>query len=144
MSKKKYTVLILFFLFQLVTSKIVMSQTSNALPDWRGPQTLEQLAAAPVALIPFPQQAQWRKEHFKLNQNTVIAYAAKDLQIVNYALRSLTELLRSKGLPAKLVKIKPGNQFLKNSIELRVDKNLPVKEEGYTIDITGRNVVITG
>jgi hexosaminidase len=118
------------------------AQLNNAVP-WQGPQALQQLAAAPAALIPFPRQTQWSKDRFLMKENTVISYAGKDAEAVGSALRSLTGLLKNRNISTKQIKLEPGSAFLNNGIQLRINKNLSVKDEGYTLQITGKNVIIT-
>ena len=137
--KIKFTVL----LFALVLAGAVARSQSNRTANWRGPQTLQQLAAAPVALIPFPQEAQWTKDAFLLKQNIVIAYTENDAVAAANAVRSLTELLAVNGITTKQEALKPGNLSSGNSIQLRINKILSVKDEGYSLQIDNKTVVIT-
>jgi hexosaminidase len=141
-NKKRMKTFILLFTL-LFSGRVVQSQQNHAAVDWKGPQTLEQLAAAPVALIPFPQQAQWTKDRFLLKQNTIIAYAENDAETAATAIRSLTELLAATGIATKQATLKAGNLSSSHSIQFRINKNLPVKDEGYSLQITNKNVAIT-
>ena len=137
--KMKFTVL----LFTLLLAGTIARSQSNGAANWRGPQTLQQLAAAPVALIPFPQQAQWTKDPFLLKQNIVITYAENDAVAVANAVRSLTELLAVNGITTKQEALKPGNLSSGNNIQLRINKKLPLKDEAYSLQIDIKKVLQT-
>ncbi|HEU4633084.1 MAG TPA: beta-N-acetylhexosaminidase [Flavisolibacter sp.] len=133
-----------FLLTLLFAGDIALSQPDDAKTSWRGPQTLEQLAAAPVALIPFAQQARWNNDRYLVQQNTVIVYAEKEAGTVANAVRSLNEFLTAHGIAVKQVKVNGNGRPPVNSIQFRIDVNLPVKEEGYTLQVTNKSVLITG
>jgi hypothetical protein len=141
-NKKRMKITALLFALMLVGG-IALSQPNHVTTDWQGPQTLQQLAAAPVSLIPFPQQAQWSKDQFLLKQNTVIGYTEKDADTVANAVRSLNELLTANGITTKQVKSNTNSASLNNSIQFRIKKNLPVKDEGYSLQVTNKHVVVT-
>jgi len=110
--------------------------------NWHGPQTLQQLAAAPVALIPFPQQAEWNHEKFILKQDITIAWYAPDAGIVKNSLRSLNELLTDNGIKTNFSELYARNPVLRNEIRLIVDRSIQIKDEGYYLKIDPGVVII--
>lgn len=136
--------LILFWLgcsFLLQTSAQQVKEIEKA--KWQGPQTLQTLYAAPVALIPFPQRVQWTKEKWLLPSNVIICFEENEMVTTENAVRSLQEIVASASAKAILKTVKPGQKLPPNYILLRTDNNLQTKAEGYSLQILKSGIVIT-
>ena len=132
--------LFLHILFFAATS---YGQVSGA-GKWLGPQTLQTLHAAPVSLIPFPQQVQWTKEKWVLPKHITITIAVEENErtITENALRSLIELLTASSIKYNLKNVKPGEKLSANIIQLKVDNNPSLKAESYLLQISKSGILI--
>jgi hexosaminidase len=129
-------------LLVLLIIKSSQSQTFTNNQEWQGPHSLLQLSEAPVALIPFPQKTQWINQRFVLNPNTVIAYTKTDADIAFSAIRSLKDILKENAQPITKENVGEEKPGLDNSIRLQIDKTLAVKNEGYSLEVNRRTVLI--
>ncbi|MGJ7030097.1 family 20 glycosylhydrolase [Niabella hirudinis] len=68
--------------------------------QWQSPHTMEALSAAPVALIPFPQEVLWTGKFLKLQQGMIIEVQGAVNGLAGDAVRSLKELLQQYGIQA--------------------------------------------
>ncbi|CAL1518922.1 beta-N-acetylhexosaminidase [Chitinophaga sp. MM2321] len=131
-----------FFLSLLGILLFLQNNAQQNAEQWRGPHTLAQLHAAPVALIPFPQQVEWHKEPWTSKGSVVIAYAATDT--VKNAVRVLEATLSAAGIKTVQRVLKAGDPTPVGAIRLQTDKHLATKAEGYALRASAAGVVITG
>ena len=127
----------------LIADACLAQQAVNSESSWHGPQSLQQLATAPVALIPFPQQAEWNNEKFILKEDIRVICPENDTETARTAVRSLLELLSGNGITSAFSATGTGSSVSKNVIRLQIDKNLSVKNEGYHLEIDDDMVTLS-
>lgn len=126
-------------------NSMLFSQPASTSADWQSPHALQQLQAAPVALIPFPQQVEWSNQTCLLKANATVCYFISDTAGVANALRSLAEILGNRNIAVKQLPVKANDiLLLDNAILLLINKDIHVKSEGYTLDVNNKGVVVTG
>ncbi|SDC11236.1 beta-N-acetylhexosaminidase [Niabella drilacis] len=113
-------------LLLLVVRPVAGQQHTNG--QWQSPHTMEALGAAPVALIPFPQEVVWTGQPMKLQRNMSIRIQGAMNGLAGDAVRSLRELLQQCGIQA--------SANGKNTVPriLFEKKRQPVKE-GYQLQV---------
>lgn len=136
MKKHFIIVLTMFLLF-----KVQAQQLNDGSGNWQGPQTLQTLNAAPVSLIPFPQQVAWTKEKWLL-QSSIIIIAGKDgKDIAKNAILSLHEILADAGIKTFVKKVEVNKNLRVDSIQFKI--NGKIKPEGYSLQISKSGVTIS-
>lgn len=136
---------ILFYLMIVLWLQSNAQQISNVEEGkWKGPQALSALAAAPVALIPFPQKVEWSGKKYLLKGTTTIAYSEANADEVKNAVCSLQQILSDYGIKSVLKAVKPNSLVPKDLILLQIDKKLETKSEGYSIEVSPAGMVLTG
>lgn len=133
MSLVKFSIFLFGCFLFLATHAQEPAGIKNA--NWQAPQTLQQYTAAPVALIPFPQQVAWTRQTFKFWSDSYIVYSKKDSAAATNAVRSLMELLVEKGIQVEHSS-NPPRRFAENNILLSINEDLPVKTEGYILEVS--------
>ncbi len=133
---------LIFIILYVFILPIVNAQNNET--TWRASQSLEQLKAAPAALIPFPGKAGWTPRNFTVRSDVTIACFEIQCEDVQNAARSLREILTKNGLGSRLQKLKASVKVPANSFLLRLNDQLAVRPEGYSIEISTQKVVITG
>lgn len=139
----KKTTLVSFLLAGLLF-KSVQAQTPipKASGNWKAPHTLEELSAAPVALIPFPQQVNWTKVKFPLQKKVPVFY--QDLDSVKSSALALQRILQEKGINSHIQPIKQADALPSGSILLRIDSRPGLKKEGYQLSVRNQQTEIIG
>ncbi|MGD9563293.1 MAG: family 20 glycosylhydrolase [Pyrinomonadaceae bacterium] len=120
----------------------VRAQNDNQV--WRAPQSLEQLKAAPAALIPFPAKAKWTSGKFLVRSGIAITCLKSQCSEVQNATRRLNEILSESGIKSHSQTLRSNAKASASVIHLRLDDQLPVKAEGYSLEISPQRVAITG
>ena len=102
--------------------------------DWASPRSIDEYAAAPAPLLPFPREAVWQGDTWSPPSSPAIT----GLPALTNAQHLLTEWLRSAGLTPALTKGEAGD------FVLRLDPAAPPQPEGYRLEVTSTGVVVTG
>lgn len=131
----------LFFLFFFLVSGTNAQQTGEN-GQWHAPQSLQTLKAAPVALIPFPQQVQWAKEGWKLPSQLTIVVDGNQPSLTENAVRSLKALLASSSIKSNLKSLSPNERIPLHAIQLKTANNPSLKAEGYQLNISAKGIII--
>jgi len=134
-------VLLLFYVLAFILPAVKAQDNETT---WRGPQSLEQLRAAPAALIPFPNAAEWTQRKFTLQSGIAIICFENQCEDVRNAASSLSEILAAAGVESRLQTLRANARVPVNAIVLRLDDQLAVRGEGYSLEISPQTVVITG
>lgn len=137
-------IILVFFvilLFQHVNAQQV-SQTEEG--RWKGPQTLSDLAVAPVALIPFPQKVEWNGEKYRMKQIVTIAFPEMDASVVKNAVTSLQKKLTEFGIVPVFKSCNVNTTVPDDVIFLKIDNNLDTKNEGYALNVKASGIEISG
>lgn len=119
-------------------------RVQNAADVWRAPQNLQQLKAAPAALIPFPRKANWLGGLFLVRPGIAITCFESQCSEVQNATRRLSEVLSEYGVESHKQTLKTNAKIPANVIHMRLYDQLPVKAEGYSLEISPQRVTITG
>ncbi|NLU95506.1 family 20 glycosylhydrolase [Chitinophaga sp. Ak27] len=112
--------------------------------NWEPPHTLEELQAAPVALIPFPQQVTWQADRWHPNTPQVLLYEEVDKAQIKNAITALQAVLSAAGIKTTVRGIPVGAKVPRQAVWLKIDTALPLKAEGYQLDVSAAGVRITG
>ena len=131
----------IFFLFFLLVLGANAQQTGEN-GQWRAPQNLQTLKAAPVALIPFPQQVQWAKEGWKLPSQLTIVVDGNQPSLTENAVRSLKALLEASSIQCNVKTSSLNDKVPLHSIQLKTSNNLSLKAEGYQLNISAKGIII--
>ena len=130
-----------FFVLFLFALKSFAQQTGDN-GKWHAPQSLETLKAAPVALIPFPQEVQWLKEGWKLSSQLTIVVDGSQPSLTDNAVRSLKALLAASSIICNVKTLSPNDKVPLHSIQLKNTNNLSLKAEGYQLNISATGILI--
>lgn len=105
--------------------------------DWKSPHSLQELAKAPVALIPYPQQVTWQDGQINLAK---VSIASTDKTIMDISIAMAISNL------CKDYKLINATSHKANIVQiiLNTDAILPIKNDGYTLKVTKNNIKITG
>ncbi|HEY9362415.1 MAG TPA: beta-N-acetylhexosaminidase [Chitinophagaceae bacterium] len=131
-----------FLLFYLLLFLKLHAQSTNNNEQWRGPQTLQTLYAAPVSLIPFPQKVKWTREKWALSSTVIIVAAENKRDITANAIRSLKEILATNSINTNLKAAEKVGKNLSNTIHFIHENNLSLKDEGYVLQISTSGIQI--
>ncbi len=143
--KKITKILLCLCLVQIIVYTNAYSQATPIGEDWQATHTLQQLQAVPVALIPFPQQVSWTQGQYLLRFNTTIGYTGNNMPAIAGILRFLQDILADHKIVARQLPFTNTAQILSGSdILLRVDTTLAIKQEGYALKVSGKQITITG
>lgn len=112
--------------------------------EWKGPQPLAVLAAAPVALIPFPQNVQWGKGAVILKHHVTIVCFEKDADSVKNAVQALQNILATNGERSTRQVLKANSPITPGAILIQLKKDLPTKPEGYLLEVNKTGTTISG
>ncbi|MGB7068882.1 MAG: beta-N-acetylhexosaminidase [Pyrinomonadaceae bacterium] len=137
-----------FFAFGLLIYCTILANAQHRTQKnedlWRGPHSIESLKAAPVALIPFPRKAEWSGGRRRLGSDTRVVFLEADREAVGAAVRSVQEVLSVNGKTSQLQSVETDDRIPPNVIFIGLDGGLPSKAEGYSLEITPRQVTILG
>lgn len=128
----------------LLCLALLSGKAQNKAEAWIPPHTLQSLQAAPVALIPFPQQITWQHDHWRASSASTLVYYAKDAALVKNALQSLQALLSAEGIKLTTRELPDGSALPANVISIKIAPTLPVKAEGYQLTVSSKGVAIAG
>lgn len=131
---------IFFLLFLLVS--VSHAQQMGEIGKWQPPQALQTLKAAPVALIPFPQQVDWLKEGWKLPSQLTILVDENQQSLTENAVRSLKALLAACSIQYNVKSWPFNKQAPLHAIQLISGNNQSLKSEGYQLDISKTGILI--
>ena len=134
---KPYRFILLFLL--VLNAKAQQTEDNG---EWHAPQKLQNLKAAPVALIPFPQQVQWLKEGWKIPSQLTIVVDGNQQSLTDNALRSLKVLLAASSIQCSVKILSSNDKAPLHAIQLKTANNLSLKAEGYQLDISAKGIVI--
>ncbi len=113
--------------------------------EWNAPHSLEELEAAPVALIPYPQQVSWNRDYWTPASIQKIAWYQRDEKMLAPALKALKAFLDEEGIRTIMAGSLPdGSALPANVVTVKIDTTLPVKAEGYRLEVSKSGVAITG
>ena len=118
------------------------AQQTRESGQWHAPQRLQTLKAAPVALIPFPQQVQWTNQGWKLPSQLIIVVDGNQSSLTENAVRSLKGLLASSSIKSNLKSLSTNEKIPLNAIQLKNANNPSLKAEGYQLDISAKGIII--
>ncbi|UBM59017.1 beta-N-acetylhexosaminidase [Marinilongibacter aquaticus] len=112
---------VLFLVLMCLVTNRANAQESN--PIWQEQQTLAELNAAPVALIPYPQNVSWSRKNISLDQSLVFKSIGESEPFIDTYIKGLfaesgIELLVSKAeKPFVVLEILTDNSLAKNAEE---------------------------
>ena len=130
---------IFFLLFLLVLDAHAQQSSSGS---WHAPQPLQTLKAAPVALIPFPQEVQWLKEGWKLPSQLTIVVDGSQPSLTDNALRSLKALLAASSIQCNVKILSSNDKAPLHAIQLKTANNPSLKAEGYQLNISAKGILL--
>ncbi len=131
---------IFFLLFLLMLG--AQAQPTGETGKWHAPQKIQILKAAPVALIPFPQQVQWLKQGWKLPSKLTIVVDANQSSLTESAVLSLKALLTASSIKYNVKALSPITKVPLHSIHLKAENNPSLKPEGYQLNISQTGILI--
>jgi hexosaminidase len=132
------------FLSGLLCLLLWQSNAQNKSTTWTAPQSLQTLKAAPVALIPFPQQVIWQQDAWRPVAQQQLVYYAKDTAVVKNAVQAMQALLSAAGIQTTTRELQDGSTLPAKVICIKVSAALPVKAEGYQLTVSSKGVNISG
>lgn len=132
------------FLSGLFCLTLLSGKAQRKTDVWIPPHTLQALKAAPVALIPFPQQVTWQHDNWRPAASSQLVYYAKDAAMVKNAVQSLQALLSAEGLKITTREMPDGSPLPAHAISIKIAPALPIKAEGYQLTVNSKGVTISG
>jgi len=130
--KNWLSLLLLLLLMRPVTAQ------EGAGGQWQSPHTLRALNAAPVALIPFPQEVVWTKESLALPSTMIIRVAGAVERLADGAIRSLTELLQEH----RILAVMAGQGQKQGKPYILFQRKAQSVKEGYQLQVTSSAILI--
>ncbi len=119
----------LLFLLLLVIQPAAGQQDTGG--QWQSPHTMEVLNAAPVALIPFPQEVVWTGQPLTLRGEMILEVQDAVGRLADNAVRSLKELLQ-----AYQIQMGTGSDQTKDAPRILFVKKAQSAAEGYQLRVT--------